>query len=195
MAVQQQTYTVEEFWEVAQLPENVDKRLELREGAIYEMPSSSPLNAIITHNIARSLGNHVAEYDLGYVTSADGTYKVSPTDAFVPDVAFISKARVPRIPEKNFESAPDLAIEVISPSESARDVHDKVWAYLRGGSRLVWAVYPKQKVVDVYRLVAEDHLDLQTIGIDGVLEGGDVLRGFTLPVRDIFPEETSGGEG
>lgn len=188
MAVQVKTYTVEEFVQIAQLPEYKDKRLELIDGEITEMPSSSPLNAIIQHNLALSFGIYVKEHDLGYVTSADGTYKVSATDGFVPDVAFISKARVSSIPQKYFEGAPDLAVEVISPSETSREVMDKVWAYLRAGARLVWCVYPKEKIVDVFRLTPEGHLDVERLDIEGTLGGGDALPGFKLPVKEIFPE-------
>lgn len=101
----------------------------------------------------------------------------------IPDAASISKARVSELSDATFPVVPDLAVEVISPSESARRTLDKARVCLQAGSRLVEA-----QVVDVHRLEADDSLNIQTINMEGVLDGGSVLPGFTLPVQDIFPK-------
>ena len=187
MEVQEKLYTVEEYWEVTQLPENENRRLELIEGVICEMPPSSQVNTVIAMRIGRFLGNYVDERDLGYVTGADGGFELGPHDVRIPDSAYISKKRVSELSGTTFPVAPDLAVEVISPSETSRGILDKVRAYLKAGTRLVWVVYPEDELVDVHRLASDDSMNIQTLSIDGTLDGGDVLPGFMLPVSDVFP--------
>jgi Uma2 family endonuclease len=189
MAVHQQTYTVEEFMELAQLPEYADKQLELIDGELIIMPPSRPINSEIAGLIIYFILAFVRPKKLGRVTVPDGGYRIGAKTTLVPDVAYTAYARGLDFSGSVVEGAPDLVAEVISPSESSQDVQDKVWAYLQAGTQIVWAVYPKKKLVDVYRLASQEELQSTRIGIDGVLDGGDVLPGFTLPVKDIFPEE------
>lgn len=104
------------------------------------------------------------------------------------DVAFISKARVPELEGPLFQAAPDLAVEIISPGETGRKMLEKAQAYLQTGTQLVWAVYPEEEVVDIYRLADDDSVNVKTIAKDGILDGEGVLPDFNLPVKDIFPE-------
>lgn len=105
-----------------------------------------------------------------------------------PDVALVSYDRWPRrrpIPDgEAWNVVPDLAVEVISPSNSADEVVKKVGEYVRAGVRLVWVVYPVERLVYVYRSAVDVHI-LQ-VGDD--LDGGDVLPGFHRPVQDLFEE-------
>ncbi|MEO8612365.1 MAG: Uma2 family endonuclease [Chloroflexota bacterium] len=176
-------YTAEEFWDIAQLPENQDKRLELEDGVIVEMGSSSPANTVTAMRIGYFLNGFVIPHDLGYVTGADGGFKVGPKRVRQPDVGFISKVRALKLP-KRFDLAPDLAVEVVSPDE---DVFKKAKEYIRSGTRIVWAVYADEKVVDVITPTQDGEFHVQELTINDVLDGGDVLPGFSLPVRDIFP--------
>jgi Uma2 family endonuclease len=106
-----------------------------------------------------------------------------------PDVAFISYARWPRnrpVPGEEFwEFVPDLAIEVISPTNSAVDVVKKLEEYFRAGMRLVWVVYPTEKLVYCYR----SKTDIRVFGPTDELEGDPVLPGVRLPVRALFGVE------
>jgi len=179
-------HTVQEFWEIAQLPENEDKRLELIDGVILVMPLSGNKNTVVAIRIAHFLFSYVDELNLGYITGADGGFELGPKTVLIPDVGYISKERAGKLTGNFFPVAPDLAVEVISPSETARKVLDKVRAYLLAGTQLVWAVDPIDKVVDVYRLADDDTVNVQTIDINGILDGGSVLPGFTLAVKDIF---------
>ena len=186
MAVQAKLYTAEEFLEIVLLPENEARRLELIDGEICEMPPSSKRNTIIAARFVRWLGNHVDTHNLGYVTGADGGYQIGLHDVLVPDAAFIAKERVSELSGIVFPAAPDLVVEVISPSETTRKVLDKVRAYLQTGTRIVWTVYPEDKVVDVCRLADNGSVNIQTVRLDGELSGGEVLPGFTVKVSDIF---------
>jgi len=106
-----------------------------------------------------------------------------------PDVALVSYDRWPRrrpIPDgEAWNVVPDLAVEVISPSNSADEVVKKVGEYVRAGVRLVWVVYPLERLVYVYRSA----VDVRVLQIGDELDGGDVLAGFRRPVRDLFEEE------
>ena len=106
-----------------------------------------------------------------------------------PDVAFVSRERWPlgrRAPRRDaWDVVPDLMIEVVSPSNSATEVVEKVEDYFRAGARLVWVVYPVQGVVHVFETSATAHI----LRRDDTLDGGDVLAGFRLPLASLFEDE------
>ncbi len=171
--------TLEEFHIFCEQSENRDKLFELIDGdKVQKVPSFKP------SQIAMRIGWFVGNFsdDFGYVTGADGSYSLSEHDEFIPDVAFISKARLPQAPEREVIGAPDLAVEVKSPTDSKRQMRLKAEAYLRFGTKIVWLVFPDEQRVEVYL----PNQDVVEVDIDGVLEGGDVLPGFTLKARDIF---------
>ena len=187
MAIHQQLHTAQEFWQMAETLDD-DKQYELVAGEITEMPPSSPENTIVAVRITAFLFNFVDSHDLGYVTGADGGYTLDEKNVRIPDVAFISKERAPEIP-KHFDIAPDLAIEVISPSQTAAKVRKKKLLYLESGVRMVWNFYVDERMVEVWRIGADGKPYMQPFGADDTLDGGDVLPGFTLAVSKIFPKD------
>jgi Uma2 family endonuclease len=188
MAVQQRLYTVDDLREMDGVTENADKRFELIRGVIFEMPAPSPIHAYIANKFGRYLDEFVEEHDLGYVFGDSCSYQLSDIDELIPDASFISKARQPSLPlPEAFEIAPDLAIEVVSPSNRPREMLNKVETYLKYGTRQVWVVYPDEKIVDVYRSADDDGLLVQSVGIDDALDGDELLPGFSLAVRRVFP--------
>ena len=127
---------------------------------------------------------YVKKQKLGYVTGADGGYIVTG-ERYIPDVAFISIKRQPRPSREAYNSnAPDLAVEVISPTDSVKPLHIKIANYLAAGT-VVWVVHPDSRTVEVFH----PGQAVQILGIDDALDGGDLLPGFTLAVVDIFPDE------
>lgn len=184
MLIKHKTYTQTEFEAIAHLPENADKILELIDGEIIEKMASNPYCSAVASKINFFFMLHLNQHDLGYVTGEAGGYRISPQDTFAPDVAFISKIRQPTLPYPGFNPIPpDLAVEVVSPSDSYVEVARKVRNYLRYGTRLVWVVEPETQTVTVHALDGSQ----TTLNIDGVLDGGEVLPGFRLPIRNIFP--------
>jgi Uma2 family endonuclease len=183
MVTREKLYTAQEFWKITRLPENELRRLELEDGVIVDMPSSSPLNTIISGRIATFMNNYVMQENLGYVTVPDGGFKLTEDHVRQPDVAFISKQRQPKIP-KHFEIAPDIAVEVVSTNE---DVLKKVDEYLEAGTKLVWVIYPHEKTAHVFR---KKEPRWQKLGVNETLSGEDALVGFELPVKDIFPPDS-----
>lgn len=182
MAVQTPV-SVEEFEQIAALPENMNKRLEFIGGEIVEVVSNSDASEIAVR-IAARISLYVESQGLGRVTGADGGYKVSGED-YIPDVAFISKVRQPQRPHTTWNPlAPDLAVEVVSPTDRVQDIADKVANYLLAGT-LLWYVYPALQQVKVYM----PGQPVKTLGLKDILDGGQVLPGFNLALKDIFPSE------
>src|SRR5258708_27061489 len=113
--------SVEEFEKIAALPENLDKRLEYIGGEIVEVVSNSDSSEIGV-NIGAEIKLYLKTNDLGRVTGADGGYRLSGED-YMPDVGFIAKVRQPKRPHIAWNPlAPDLAVEVVSPSGDAAHI-------------------------------------------------------------------------
>ncbi len=184
MTLREKLLTADEFFELARLPENEDKRLELDDGVIIDLGSSSRINTITAMRIVHFLNAFVIPNQLGYVTGPDGGFKLAAGRVRRPDAGFIGRQHKITLAGVEFDLAPDLAVEVVSPDE---DVFKKANEYLRSGSKIVWAVYTDEQIVYVMRLNPDGSLFSVPHGLDDTLDGGDVLPGFTLPVRDVFP--------
>jgi Uma2 family endonuclease len=185
MAVQTRAYTVEEFDQFAALPENAERRLEYIRGEIIDVVSNS-YSSEVAVNISFFIKLYLRQQGIGgHVTGADGGYMVAG-QRFIPDVAFISKAKQPEPSHDPYNpNAPDLAVEVLSPTDDPRLVRQKMAAYWAAGT-VLWIVDAEKKEVEIYAPGQPP----ANAGIDGTLDGGAVLPGFTLAVKDIFPEET-----
>jgi Uma2 family endonuclease len=181
--VTQTRVTAEEFDEISALPENADKRLEFIGGEIRQAISdyyASEVGATVMTNIVA----FVKQNKLGRVTGADGGYCIG-RDRYVPGGAFMSFARQPiRVRATYNPISPDLAIEVVSPSNISYVVIDKVVNYLAAGT-VVWLFYPDEQEAKVY----QPGLPVETMLRDGVLNGGNVLLGLQLPLKDAFNKE------
>jgi Uma2 family endonuclease len=186
MALQEQLYTNEAFWEFVELPENADKNFELYEGVPFEMPSPSPLHGLIVTEILFLIRTYLATYNIGYALGDGYDFTLAPRIIFKPDVSFISKERLPQIP-KRFEIAPDIAVEVVSPSNTVDEILYKVETYIQYGTQLVWVIYPDKRLVYVYRPAEDNSLNLRKLTVDDRLDGGKVLPEFSAPVAKIFP--------
>ena len=188
MTIQQKLYTAKEFWATAE-ERNPDKFYELIHGEIFEMAPPKKINSIIAAYIGRLLGNFVeANLIEGYVLGADGGYTLSDEDVRVPDVSFILKERLPDVDDTDSIIAPDFVVEVISPSESPRMVNEKTALYLLAGAKIVWNIYPDEKEVEVWTKGSGEKFEMQAFRMTDTLDGGEILKGFKLPVKDIFAQ-------
>lgn len=178
--------TVDEFWQIATAPENAEKHLELIDGEIIEMPASSTKNTVIAARISGYMMVFVETHDLGYISGADGGFQLDPFNAPQPDTAFIRKERVPDLETNTFQGAPDLAVEVVSPSETRHMIDRKTRRYLEHGSKRVWLVYPESQTVEVCRLNEDGTLNRRLLSQQDTLTGEDVLLNFELPLSKIF---------
>ncbi len=184
MELRERLYTAEEFFEIASLPENEDKRLELEDGVIFDMGSSSRLNTVTGMRIGTFVNTYVITNDLGFVTGADGGFKLALGRVRRPDIGFVSKSHNLKLEGVEFPFAPDLAVEVVSPDE---DIFKKAREYLHAGTRVVWAVYAEERTVYVMTLNEDKAIISLPFTENDILEGGDVLPGFKLAVKDVFP--------
>ena len=99
-----------------------------------------------------------------------------------PDIAFVSTARLPENKRQASPVAPDLAVEVVSPTDIQYRVTEKAFAYLDAGTRLVWVIEPVAKTVTVYR----SKTDIKTLLCEDTLTGEDVVEGFSCQVVELF---------
>ncbi|MEQ8678029.1 MAG: Uma2 family endonuclease [Aggregatilineales bacterium] len=187
MTIDAKDFTAEAYLEFTQLPENDGKRFELIDGVIIEMPPSSKRNTVTAILFAHFVTGFVLENNLGYVTGADGGFEISPKTVLQPDVGFIRKERVTSLDGVTFAGAPDLAIEVISPSESSYDIRKKTDKYFDAGAQMVINVFTDDRLIQVWTLDGTGK-HVETYGMNDVFDGGDVLPGFTLPIKKIFPD-------
>lgn len=182
MAVQvMQRMTAAEFDGFALLPENTDRLLEFVGGEVCEVVSNS-FSSEVGANILAELRAFVKKKRLGRITGADGGYVVAG-ERYIPDVAYISYERQPQPSHEAYNpNPPDLAVEVLSPSDDQTKMRVKVVNYLRAGV-VVWVVNPDARTVEVYAPGQAARI----MDVEGILDGGDVLPGFTLAVKDLFP--------
>jgi Uma2 family endonuclease len=174
--------TIEEFAATSR-----DGQWELVDGEPTEVNPASFRSVWIASELYARIREFVRQNDLGRAV-ADGAGFILFEDRAVvrsPDVAFISRDRLTTIVEGFVPLAPDLAVEVLSPSDRRADVLAKIAMYLQAGVRLVWLIDPEPETVTVF---AGDR-PVSVIGPDGVLDGGDVLPGFSIAVTEIFAEE------
>ena len=137
--------------------------------------------------LAVRLGNFADVHKKGIVTGEGSMTRLAPNLVRIPDVSFISFDRLPgrRIPRQPIpDLVPDLAVEVLSAGNTWQEMDRKLHDYFTAGVRLVWYVDPAARAVTVY--TAPDRFTRLSEG--QILDGGDVLPGFTLPLQELFAE-------
>ena len=160
-------------------------RYDLIKGVLHRMSPTGLRHLIVSGTFIRVFGAFVAERELGVVGGEGGfVLERDPDTVLAPDMVFIRGDRLP--PEEELDHfahlAPDLVVEVLSPSDTARKVNQKIAAYLEAGVRMVLKADPRRRTITGYelglpprRLTAADEFD-----------GGDVLPGFRVPVAELF---------
>jgi Uma2 family endonuclease len=162
-------------------------RYEVVEGMLVRGAGSGDLATTIAAIIVTMLNVFVRPRRLGRVTSSDGVYKFPGAQTgLLPDVGFYGAALFPRVTDRSkpIPFAPELAVEVASPDQDASAMAAKALRYLQGGTRLVWVVWPDRQQVDVWH--PGDAKPSATLRSGDVLDGEDVVPGFSHPVADIF---------
>ena len=170
-------------------PEFADKRFYMIDGDIIEMSPVQRVHSRLASMIDFFLRGYVMSKDLGEVHVKHGFRPPDDRNTMLaPDVAFISHASLCGQPEDGFISVmPDLAVEIASPNDSLAQLRRKARIYLDNGSRGVWIVLPSQTGVDVCRSASGARLDIEFVGVDGILSGEDALPGFALELSRLFP--------
>ena len=161
-------------------------RYELVKGELKRMSPTGDEHGRVTMELAYALYQYVKLNNLGRVYAAETGFKLEsdPDTVRAPDIAFVSMERIQaagRI-QGYRGGAPDLAVEVLSPGNTKREMAEKVKDYFAAGARLVWIVNPRLKTVAVYRSLS----DIVTLTEKDMLDGGGVVPGFQIPVAEIF---------
>jgi Uma2 family endonuclease len=162
-----------------------DKRAELVRGRLVVREPPGYRHGVVAFAIATRIGAFVEANDLGVVVAAETGFKLfsNPDTVRAADAAFLSRHRAPYPPPVGYlELAPDLAVEVVSPSDRAGEVQAKVSDWLTAGSRLVWVIDPGRKRAVVYR--EDGTVDL--LANQDALSGEDVLPGFSCSLDDVW---------
>ncbi|MBI1279729.1 MAG: hypothetical protein GC179_16495 [Anaerolineaceae bacterium] len=179
--LERQLYSDDEFEAFLKLPENSDRLFELIDGEIIEKMTTE-LHGVIAALIATFINIFLFEHPIGRVAVEARHRPAKPNrNNRLPDVSFVTnehslttRGSAPYIPE--------LCIEIQSPDDSAKQMADKAAFYLANGAKMVWLVYPNKQLVETLTL---DNREL--LGMEETIDGGDVLPGFKLDVRKIFP--------
>jgi Uma2 family endonuclease len=176
----QQLWTIEDFQEFVMRPENSDRLFELINGEILEKMPGRTRNSEFGLILASFVRPFCRANNLPcHISGEAGTYEIQGS-IVAPDFAF---KRTAMSSEYADPVAPEWAIEVISPTDKAPDIRKKRQIYIRADI-LYWEMYPESESIDVYA----PGKPMQTIEIDGTLDVGDLIPGFTIPAQEIFSE-------
>ena len=154
---------------------------EYIKGELVPMPPTSGEHGRISVNLILPLGVYVRENRLGDIYVSETGFRVGER-VLVPDIAFLSTDHIPADLSKVFPIPPDLAIEVVSPTDALHRVVEKAFAYLDAGTQLVWVLEPRSKTVMVYR----SETDITLLTRNDTLTGENVIEGFSCQVAELF---------
>jgi Uma2 family endonuclease len=161
---------------------------ELIDGKLVERHMGAE-SSLIAAAVIFLLNQYVRAHQLGKVFATDCGYQIFPDDpnkVRFPDGSFIPRGRLPddKPPRGHIRIPPDLAIEVVSPNDTAEEVETKRLAFLRAGTRLLWILYPESRTVHVYRQAGNP----SSLTEADELSGEDVVPGFVCRVAELFED-------
>jgi Uma2 family endonuclease len=180
---QQKLLTAEEFF---LLPDPGDgSQQELVRGEVITMPPPGGLHGVTCSKVDRKIGAFIdagpggtlACNDTGFVTERE------PDSVRGPDIAYWTRERLGEVPVSYIETPPDMLVEVLSPSNTTRQIRSKLIEYFARGVRLVWVVAPEDRTLTIYRTPDEGRVLHET----ATVTGDDVLPGFTCRVSELLP--------
>ena len=161
-------------------------RYELDKGRLRKMSPTGLEHGVITSRLGARLELFVEQQNLGIVCAAEtGFYlEKEPDTVKAADISFYTWEKIPMndIPKGYGDFPPDLAVEVMSPNDSFIKTEEKALSYLEKGSKMVWVIYPKEQTVTIYRKESK-----KALKNTDVLDGEDVIPGFSVNVAEIFP--------
>jgi Uma2 family endonuclease len=182
-ALSQDGLTLEGLYRIA---EDDGLKHELEAGCLVSEPPPGARHGYAAARMCRLLATHVDERGLGAVFGNDTGYLLAraPDTLRGPDVSFVTRERLVRVelPRGPFPGAPDLAVEILSSSNTPARIRAKVADYLAAGTRLVWVVDPDSKTVKVYRSL----LAPRVLGETDALDGEEVVPGLHIAVAELF---------
>lgn len=161
-------------------------RYEIVNGELIDMGNSGAKHGYVCSTLMILLGGYVRLHKLGAMFDSSTAFKMKSGNKRSPDISFMAKERLQGLddlPDGFLEGAPDLAVEILSPSNTVEEIDQKLVEYFDNGSRLVWVIHPRQKYVLVYRNAQEPDRLLKS---NDSLAGEEIVPDFTLPIADLF---------
>ncbi|MDE2950463.1 MAG: Uma2 family endonuclease [Chloroflexota bacterium] len=188
MVLRQRIYDIDDLWELSHRDVMDPRHYELIGGELIVLSPPGGRHGQLQVRLSRYLDIFAEVQSLGVVTSDAGYHPPDNRHTLLsPDVAFVSRARAPQpFPEKYVPLMPDLAVEIVSPGNTRKEVNRKTQIYLSNGSQLVWIVLPRQARVEVYRRDERQGIKRKTANASDILSGEDVLPGFELALQRLF---------
>ncbi len=192
VASQKKVWTDEEFMA---LPDH-GSRYELVDGEVVDVGNSGMEHGNISADLCGLIELYVRPKKLGVTCNSSTAFTLKSGNkrsalrssaSLSPDISFVSKERlqgIRRLPKGFFQGSPDLAVEVISPSNTFEEIHTKLVEYFDNGCQLAWVINPDERSVVVYRQPQPERL----LKLTDSLDGEDVIPGFTFPVAELFAE-------
>lgn len=189
MTISTENFTEKKIWtdEAFMALSKDGHRYELVDGEILDMGNSGMEHGGIGSLLGGVLAIYVRQQKLGVVCDSSTAFTLKNGNKRSPDVSFVSRERLKglkRPPRGFFQGSPDLAVEILSPSNTIEEIHDKIVEYFENDTRLVWVIHPDEKYLLVYHspepdrfLRSSDHLD-----------GEAVVPGFSMAVSELFEE-------
>src|SRR5579864_1333116 len=176
--------------DLLRLPEP-DLPHELRRGVLRLVTPAISAHGAVSARLLSALGHHVYTHRLGALFTAEAGYILErdPDTLLCPDVSFVSRERLPAggLEPRCLELAPDLAVEVLTPSSLPREMRTKVADYLTFGVGAVWVVDPARRTVRVHSRVGRRTSEV-LLAEDDMLDGGDVVPGFRCRIAELFSD-------
>jgi len=173
--------SVEEF---DRLEEPDELSYELDEGELVVMTKPRPLHNRVVANVDFELRTYVKAHPVGEVFNPDNLFILGPNIKRAPDVSFLRAERVRQIDlNADIPGAPDLVVEVVSPSDTVFAMRRKIRQHFTAGAKCVWVVYPETREVEVWREAAKPQVILQETDL---LEAPDLLPGFSVRIGTLF---------
>ena len=178
---------MDDVWRLEQSPRHPTEKYYLIDGELHVKMSPNQRHSEAASLLAHYLLSFVLPRGLGRVTVECGYHPPGDRSCvMLPDVAFEGLPRGAQPSRSTYAPyMPDLAVEIISPTQSWAKTRRKARRYLRHGAALVWLIDPASETAEIWRRGSDER---ETIDADGELSGGDVLPGFRLPLRQIFPQ-------
>ena len=188
MIAREREYTIDDIWRLEREPMNPLEKYYLIDGELCVKMSPNHLHGSIASETARLMGNFVVERDLGRVSIEVGYHPPGGRRTLLlPDVAFESRERATRRALPTYAPyMPDLAVEVVSPSQTLAQARRKAAVYLRHGASMVWIIDPERQKGECWTTAEDGEKTSETVKQDGEMGGGQALPGFTLPLERLF---------
>jgi Uma2 family endonuclease len=169
--------------DLEQMPEDDSVRLELLEGELITMPPAGGDHGYLGLEIGAELRSFVKPRKLGRVYGSDAGFRLNEDTVLAPDASFVRQDRVEAVHRRGFNNgAPDLAVEVVSPSNTLPELMRKIRQYFKAGCHTVWMLDHDRREVQVFEASGND----RTLRPGDSLECPELLPGFSLPVTELF---------